>query len=144
MKKIIVFQTLLLCLLSCSSSKGQTGPPSVVVNAFEQRFPNARDVEWSHDGRSYVVEFETFLKDHEAWFGADGSLTRYRRDASRSELTPEILEALRRDYAAFRIEEVDRIEENGQTTFEVELDGRPEDLILVDDGRGKVILTRQE
>lgn len=144
MKKIIVSQILLLCLLGCSSSKGQTGPPSVVVNAFEQRFPNARDIEWSNDGRSYVVEFEIFRKDHEAWFDADGSLTRHRRDASRSELTPEVHETLRRDYAAFRIEDVDRIDENGQTTFEVELDGKPEDLKVVLDGQGRIISTQRD
>jgi uncharacterized membrane protein YkoI len=54
--------------------------PAGVMNSFNQRFPNATDVEWEEDEGEYEVKFKQDNKRNKATYSADGRLMRVKKD----------------------------------------------------------------
>lgn len=107
-------------------------PPTAVQTAFQQKFPNASDVDWSKEKNGeWEAEFET-PGDHEksANFSADGKWLETETEIKFSELPAPIQSALQ----GKKVREVARIEKaDGSTLFEAEVNRK--DLLF--DASGK-------
>lgn len=114
--------------------------PSLVSTGFMQAFPKASDVEWEKEGEAYKVEFDTgwFTDDQEAWFDKTGKLIRHEEEISVSDLPKAVRSAIKSQYAAYSIDDAEKITTNGTRTYEVELDGKSGDIDLEFDEQGKV------
>jgi len=132
--KYLKFSILALFLMSCSlfdQDIPASKVPSVVKNSFSTEFPDAYDIEWEKRKGDYEVDFEIKDVDHSALFNANGELLMSKMDIRRSELPEALSEKIVQDYPDYRIDDVEKVDVDGRTLYQVELDGRPRDLHVV-------------
>lgn len=111
--------------------------PTAVRQAFEQEFSNARMAEWERKGQMYEVEFNTgMFDDHEVIIDGRGNIIRHKEEIAKNDLPKAVLKSIQADYADYRVDDVDRITENGKVTYKVDLENRQGDMdiYLSEDG----------
>lgn len=119
--------------------------PSVVLNTFKQQFPKASDVEWEKKGDHYNVDFEIgFFTDYEAWFDATGNMLKYETEISESDLPKAVKQAISSQYPDFRIDDADKIVQDGNETFLVEIEKGNVEKHLTFSANGSVVSTQLE
>ena len=129
MKKIMFFS--LFALLSCATAFAAK-PPQAVLAAFQQKFPDATDVEWSKEKKhEWEAEFEMpGVHEMSANFSADGRWLETETEIKFSELPAPVQAVLR----GKKVREAARIERaDGSTVFGAEVKRR--DLLF--DASGK-------
>lgn len=112
--------------------------PAVVLNTFKTNYPNAQDVEWKMKGDLYKVEFEVGKRDHDLWIDKSGVIKKQKEDFPKGQLPAAILQKLQKDFSAYKIDDVDKIQENGQVFYQVELDGSADDRKLLFTASGEL------
>ena len=101
--------------------------PSVVLNAFQTKYPKATDVEWELKGELYEADFEIGRTDYNVWIDKSGTIKKQKEDFPKTQLPAAVAEKIKNEFKDYQIDGVDRIEENGKVYFLVDLDGRPDD-----------------
>ncbi|GGC20119.1 hypothetical protein GCM10011386_10020 [Parapedobacter defluvii] len=123
------------------------GVPAVVLNAFQQQFPKARQVEWERrkDG-NFEVEFNLSLvgRDHQAIISPDGKVLKHEEELSSSSLPDAVKQQIKTEFNGYRIDEVKKIEEGGKVSYAVDLDSRQGDLKVLFDADGKILKERMD
>lgn len=79
MKKIFIIGAVLFSFASCRNNNlASTTVPESVVTSFNQRYPQAENVDWEFDDNDglYEAEFDQMGKRREAYYRPDGSLVR--------------------------------------------------------------------
>lgn len=100
----------------------QANVPSVVLNTFQSKFPNATDVDWELEEGVYKVEFKIGKRGHDLWIDKSGKIKKQKEDFPKSQLPAAISEKLKSDFSAYKIDDVDKIEQDGKVLYKVELD----------------------
>ncbi len=141
MKLSIFFVPLFMAFTSCAQPPAYPDIPAVIVNAFQQQFPKAADVAWKETGPLYKVSFETGLlgHDHDAWFDTKGKLVKNKEEIPASSLPAEVKKTAERQFARYRLDDVDKIDDNGVIFYEVELKNRKDERKVVFSADGKVL-----
>ena len=123
------------------------GVPAVVLNAFQQQFPKARQVEWEKmkDG-TYEVEFSVGLisRDHQAMITPEGKVVRYEEELASYSLPDAVKTQIKTEFAGYRTGDIKKIDMEGKITYEVELDSPSEDLKVEFDSDGKILKERMD
>lgn len=119
----------------------QSQVPSVILNEFNSRFPNASDVEWEMKGALYNVEFETgWDRDHEVWYDPEGKIVRQKDEIPAKELPQALSQTIKAKFEGYRIDDVERITDKGQTVYKVEVKSLlNNDWDLVFDDQGELL-----
>jgi uncharacterized membrane protein YkoI len=114
----------------------QSDVPSVVVNAFQQKFTNAADVSWETKGDLYKAEFKIGSRGHDVWIDKSGKITKHKEDFPKKDLPPSIQQKISTEFSAYKLDDADKIEENGKIYYQVELDGSADDrqVLFTSDG----------
>lgn len=107
--------------------------PSVILNAFQSAFAEAKDVEWEIKGDLYKAEFEVGTREHDAWFDKSGNIKKHKEDFPKSELPSAVRQKVETDFKEYTIDDADKIEENGQVLYQLDLDANS--------GERKVLIT---
>ncbi|WPP50725.1 PepSY-like domain-containing protein [Catalinimonas niigatensis] len=110
-------------LVSCSQDIPASKVPSVVQNAFKMEFAEAVDVEWEKKNKEYEADFEVGTTDYTALFDASGKMLVYKQDIEINELPAEINTTLQKDFADYTLDDADKLVKDGETYFQVELEG---------------------
>jgi uncharacterized membrane protein YkoI len=110
-----------------SQDISQKEVPSLVLNAFQTKYPNAAQVEWELKGEVYKAEFEVGSREHDLWIDKTGNITKHKEDFPKSELPHAITQKLQSEFKDYKIDDADKIEEGGKVTYEVDLDGNKDD-----------------
>lgn len=144
MKKIILMSSFVLGLftnVAFAQDIPQSQVPSVVVNSFQKEFPKAYDVEWELDGENYKVEFETGVlgTDHDVWYDKTGKSIRHIEEISKSDLPQKILAKINNDFSGYRMDDLERITDDGKTSYKVELKSFTEKWKVAFDSEGNVL-----
>jgi hypothetical protein len=140
MMQTIIFAsvTLGLTLISCSRELTEKNVPSLVQNAFRTQFVDARDVDWQKKDHHYLVEFETgdTKGDHEALFDTLGTMILYKFETPMAKLPSAVVNTIQSQYQDYKIDDIEKLEQEGVTYYQVELAKGMKDLHLVfsDDG----------
>ena len=125
----------------------QRNLPAVVVNAFQQHFPKAKQVEWEKtaDGL-YEAEFELGLlnRDHKVYITPEGRVQKHIEEISASSLPAAVKQQLDTRYGGYRTGDVTKIESGEQVNYIVELENRREELKVSFDAGGKVLDERPD
>lgn len=145
--KTKAIQLIAIFLFSTATIFAQDVPesqvPSVIVNNFKKEFPKATDIEWERQGDQYKVEFEIGWDiDYDAWYNASGELIRYIMEISTSEIPEAVQTAIRNEYPGYRIDDAEKITENGVETYKVEVEKGKEEIDLVFSKDGKLLYSR--
>jgi len=149
MKKLLLGLTVItfISLSAVGQDAQRRGVPAVVLNAFQQQFPKARQVEWEKkkDG-NYEVEFDIGLisRDHQAIISPEGKVLRYEEEITSSSLPDAVKTQIKAEFAEYRIGDVKKIEVDGKITYAVELDSRYGDLKVDFDPEGKIVKERMD
>lgn len=140
MKAVIVpFFAICLALGSCAQDIPQSSVPSVVVNAFNQQYSKATDIDWEMDGSNYKVEFEILFRDHDVWYDATGKVIRTKEDIGSTDLPSAVTAAITQSYGGYKIDDREKWTEGGVTTYMVELKTKGQERKVIFDAAGKVL-----
>ncbi|HYI78399.1 MAG TPA: PepSY-like domain-containing protein [Chryseolinea sp.] len=112
---------------ACTQDIAQADIPSLVLNSFQSKFSNARDVEWERKGALFKVEFEIANRDHDLWLDEGGNIKKHKEELSETDLPAAIKQKLNSDFKEYRVDDVDKIETEGKVIFQVDLDGKSGD-----------------
>ena len=122
----------------------QSQVPSVVTNAFHVAYPQASDIEWELHSPLYKVEFEIDRADHDLWFDKEGKVVKHKQDIAIQDLPEAVTKTIQKDFSGYRVDDTDKIEEKGVVSYRVELDGKPNDLMLTLSANGDVLEKRND
>lgn len=142
MKKVsFIIASVGIALCSCAQNINPSQAPAVVVNAFQQQYPKATDVEWEKKGENYEVEFEVGVadKDHTMLIDPSGKIISHKQDIYKSELPTAVLNALSQQFPEYKIDDVEKIEAAGVTKFKMEVKKKPEEWKVVFSPDGKLL-----
>ncbi len=140
MKRLLSFTIpLLTALSSCAQDVPQSLVPSIVLNAFQQKFPKASDVEWEKKGEWYEAEFDLKFKDHKVFLDSTGKIIKHKEEISVSDLPGSVRTTLQKGFAKYKIDDVKRMETDGIVIYRVEVENATEEIKVYLDTNGKII-----
>jgi uncharacterized membrane protein YkoI len=142
MKKVsFVIAAVSIAFCSCAQNINPSQAPAVVINAFQQQYPKATDVEWEKKGANYEVEFEVGVadKDHTMLIDPAGKIISHKQDIYKSELPTAVLNALSQQFSDYKTDDVEKIETGGVITYKMEVKKKPEEWKVVFAEDGKVL-----
>lgn len=140
MKKLIILLLAVWILNVHANAQDipQSQVPSVVLNAFQVKFPNATDVDWELKGDQYKVDFEIGTRDHDVWIDKSGNIKKHKEDISKKDLPQGIVNKIVKDFSSYKIDDTDKIEADGKVVYLVELDGTADDRKITFTSSGEV------
>jgi len=140
MKNLFYAVLALISLTACSQSKNA---PQNVLNAFNQKFPNAKEVEWGKENENvWEAEFELSDKDMSANFNLNGDWLETETEIAKKDLPKSVSIAISNAYKGYRIKEIGFTETPKYKAFEVEVKKGNELIEVVLNGFGKIIKTK--
>ncbi len=125
-----------------AQSTAPRGVPAVALNAFQQQFPKARQVEWERkkDG-NFEVEFVVGLmgRDQQAIISPEGKVLKHEEDLSSSSLPDAVKNQIKTEFNGYRIDDAKKVTVDGKVTYVVDLESRQGDLKVQFDPDGKIL-----
>jgi uncharacterized membrane protein YkoI len=115
-----------------------------VLNSFQVKFPNADDVKWKLNHGEYEVKCKVNHKANEIKMDFKGRVLRHQQDLYVSEIPKSVLSTIRSKVAFFDVNDADRIEENGKTTYVIKFENDHREQVFWIDDKGKLIKYRKE
>lgn len=123
--------------VSCDSDDAPgTQAPSVVLNAFQNRFPHSVVSHWEESDTGFEVEFEINDTDHKALMDRKGNLLRYKYEIDKEQLPPLVYGSLKTNFKNREIDESEISIKKNDTIYQIILDRtfNDEKIILSDSG----------
>lgn len=116
-----IFVGFALLFAGCSKDDenipGGIEPPKTILDAFNAKYPDARDTEWTVNDDYYVIDFENNSLDNTAWFDHLGVWAMIKTDLPLNQLPTAISNDIKQGkYAGWKIEEADTIGRAGMGT----------------------------
>ena len=137
--KRIIFPLLLALLVSCDEDDNvNTSIPSLVLNSFHQEFPQALEVGWQQRDSLYQVDYELAGEDNSALINTEGEVIGTKREIALREIPGEVLKGLNRNFDKAHFDEPERVEFNGETFYQLEVEKLLFDKKIVLDRSGKI------
>ncbi len=129
--------------LACSQAQS-TQPsevPSVVLTAFQEKFPQASDIAWDKESDTeWEAEFKMDNKEMSANFSPEGKWLQTETDIKEKELPEAVKNTIKSQFIGYEIEESAQVAMPEQNeAYEVELEKGKATLEVVIDSSGKVL-----
>ena len=105
--------------------------PQAVAKALTQQYANATDLDWEMDGANYEAEFDVKRADHTVLIDPSGKILMTKRDIVEKDLPQSIRTAIGQKYKGMRLDDMELVEKDGKTFYQVELDEKGTDRLLV-------------
>lgn len=138
-KAFLITGLLLWTAASFAQDVASSEVPSVILNSFKEKFPQAEDVEWEIKGDLYNVEFDIGLADHEIWFDRTSKVTKHEEDIGISDLPAPIAATIKRDFEKYRVSDVKEIQSENSIVYRLELESTLEEWKITFTPDGKVL-----
>ncbi len=138
---LTAFVFLLGAGISTAKDIPQSLVPSVIVNKFQQQFPNAQDIEWEIKGEYYEVEFEIGWPDldHKILYDLKGNIILHKQEIPYSQLPAKIVSKLETEYAGYRVKSIQKIESRGKAIYKLTVKTYKEKWKLELDAQGNIL-----
>ena len=149
MKKTFLSLVFLLGLsyawAACDDDDNRYKPSEEIITSFNSQFPGVKNVEWEKKNVYQVADFMQDGVEKEAWFDSAGNLLLTEEDLPYSLLPATIREWIASsEYAAWQIDDVDKVIRNGQATvYVVELESGKSEVYIYFTETGEWIKTQQ-
>lgn len=119
--------------------------PVNLNNNFQKSYPTGTDVEWELDGLNYKVEFDQGVNEHEIWYNTNGDVVKMESEINITDLPAAVSSALKTKYAEYTVDSIDKIEADGNTTYEIEIEkGLFTEKKIVFDVKGNVLSEKND
>ncbi len=127
--RLLFVMSMLILAISCSEKEIEETPEtadttSVMENvkaAFDEKYPNATDVEWKQEEEGWEVEFKVDGVEYEAEYNMEGDWLKTEHEISESELPEMIRNTLDGEYTAYAIMGVEKYDSKEGPYYEVKL-----------------------
>lgn len=140
MKNLFYAVLALISLTACSQSKNA---PQNVLNAFNQKFPNAKEVEWGKEGADiWEAEFELSDKDMSANFNLNGDWLETETELAKKDLPAGVSATIKTAYKGYKIKEVGYTETPKLKAYEVEVKKGGKLVEVIMDNSGNILKTK--
>ena len=139
MKKLSVI--LLLMSTGCVSFAqdiAQQNVPSVVVNAFQQKFPNQTAVEWELKKGLYEAEFEVKTLDHSVYIDSTGKIVKHKQEIPVSELPAAVTASIQKNFSGYKVDDAKKIEAGSKVIYKVDVEKGAEERKITFGADGKI------
>ncbi|MFC5624212.1 PepSY-like domain-containing protein [Algoriphagus winogradskyi] len=131
---------LLLSAGVCAQEHTENEVPSAVKNAFFQKFPKAKKVNWDMESATeWEAEFNQDGKEYSANFLTGGTWQETEHEIKTTEIPEAIKQTLAQDFAGFKIEEAEISEKADGSVYEVAVEKGEEEWELVFDLEEKLL-----
>jgi hypothetical protein len=144
MKKLSIV-LLFAAATSCTSfgqDVAQKDVPTVVVNTFQQKFPNQANVDWEMKKGLYEAEFKVNNIEHNVYLDSAGKIVKHKQEITESELPAAILATIKKDFSGYKLEYPKKIEEGTIVTYNVELEKGTDEHKVTFGADGKIIVNK--
>ena len=121
---ILVVTASLFFLYSCSQDIPNSKVPSVVLNTVQAKFGSANKIEWEKKNDLYEAEFKKDSIEYAVYIDLAGKLVMYKIDIKENELPAAVSSIVHTEYVGYKIDDAEKIEKEGVTWYEVELEGK--------------------
>ena len=144
MKNLILLATLMVIIVNaCGQSKKDKksiAVPEAVRNSFDGKFATATKVEWGIEKQGeYEAEFKMNKNEMSVVFDEKGNLLETETEIKKTELPQTVLESLKKEFGNYKIDEIEKVDSNGTTSYEMEAGKGKEKFELVFDYNGKLL-----
>ena len=120
---LLLFLTSLgLSAAACSQRLTAKDTPALVQNSVKARFPYATEVEWEKKKDLFEAEFIQGQQEHSVLLDVTGTIRMIKQDIAATELPAAIAQVLEKNYAAYTLDDSERIEKEGEVFYQVELE----------------------
>ncbi len=145
MKAILLYSIAICAALQASAQKLEPkAVPVAVQTAFAARFAGVTQVKWEKEDANYEAEFKQGKQELSVKMSEAGAVLEVEREIKVSELPAAVAAAIAKEFAGYKIKEVEVIEANGSTSYEAELSNGKEKFDAVFDVSGKLINKSKE
>ncbi|WP_207513905.1 PepSY-like domain-containing protein [Longitalea luteola] len=121
----------------------QKNVPSIILNAFQLKFPKAADVKWELENGMYKAEFELDNIDHEVWLDHSGRWKKHKQDFEEKDLPKAVKAAIQATYKDFEVHNVELIEEGRRKFYKMKLERSTVNRKVIFDEHGKIIFDKE-
>ncbi|EMR01034.1 PepSY-like domain-containing protein [Cesiribacter andamanensis] len=128
---MLLLSVLFLSAFSCQDELAQKDVPEPVVAGLAATFPEASQVEWEKEGDNYEAEFMLNSLEHEALLNASGSVLKYKHELAVPDLPEAVAAAIQQHYPDRQISDPEKLHQEDQMYYQVELENESEEIKLV-------------
>ncbi len=121
MKTLFVLLIGLFFIFSCKSPN-TTKVPEQVQKQLKTLYPKAEEVEWDKEDANFEANFEVDDVEMSVIFDAKGKVVETETEIEKDALPVAVQDALAEDFSGYDIEEAAKIERDGKTTFEAQVE----------------------
>jgi hypothetical protein len=124
MKQLTILATVLLgmFILTTQSKAQQVHPTSKAKKAFQQKFPNARNVNWGKETSAvFEAEFTLNGKHMSANFDKQGNWKETETPISNSQLPNAVKQAYKKGHKVADLKQAYKVAQPGKTVYELEI-----------------------
>lgn len=144
------YQISILALLAFASTEmfaqklNPNDVPAVVKNALEAN-THVKDAHWDKEGSNYEANYKSGGKEMSVVFNEQGQMLETEVEVGKNDLPALAKDLLKKDYSGYKLEEVAKIiANNGDVTYEVEVEKLEKTFELIFDTQGKLIKQTEE
>ena len=130
---------LLVAFMACDSDDTRnTEVPSLVLNSFKIKYPQATDISWQRSSEGHEVDFEVGKIDHSLLLNDRGEIIQQKQEISLNEVPEKVLSSLRKNFEQKDLEDPERLLIGTATYYQLEIDQALLDQKVVLDEDGKM------
>ena len=124
---------------SCSQDIAADKVPSVVQNTVHAKFINVGKIDWEKKNNNlYEAEFDMDSTEYNILIDTAGKIIMHKIGISTIELPAAVITAISDGYSGYKIEEAEKLEKDGVSYYQVELEAKgkkEQQLIFSPDGK---------
>lgn len=115
-------------VIGCDET-GQKGGevPQVVLDNFKKAYPEAKKVKWEVEDGEYEAEFRMNKKEMGVLYDSEGKVLETEAQMELDELPFTVSEYVAANHSDFKLDEAFKVEKDGVTSYEVEVENEKED-----------------
>ena len=113
--------------------------PAAAKNKLKALYPKAEKVKWDTEAPNFEANFEVNDVEMSILLDAKGHLLETETEIEKDDLPSAVKSALKKDFSGYKIKETAKIEKNGKTTFEAQVEKGETKLDAIYSPDGKLI-----
>ncbi|ABG60764.1 PepSY-like domain-containing protein [Cytophaga hutchinsonii] len=139
MKKLsILFLVMSTGCVSYAQDIAQKDVPAVVVNAFQQKFPQQSVVEWELKRGLYEAEFEIKNMDHSVYLDSTGKIVKHKQEIAVSDLPSAVTASIQKNFSGYKVDDAKKIEVGNTVRYKVDVEKGAEERKVTFSADGKI------